>query len=77
MSEEKENTKKYNFIQIFMIVLIALLTVAIIVQIILLVDYKNKIDEYQKENEKLEKLLPETQQDSILQNYLDVIENRE
>ncbi|MDE6583125.1 MAG: hypothetical protein K2K31_00530 [Clostridia bacterium] len=77
MSEENENTKKYSLVQIVMMVLIVLLTVAIIVQIIILADYKSKIDQYKEENEKLEQLLPETKQDGVMQTYLDVIENRE
>lgn len=76
MSEEKENTKKVNFLQIFMIVLIVILTIGIIVQIILLVDYKNKIEQYREENKKLEELLTETKENKTFQKYINEIENQ-
>ncbi len=76
MPEEKENTKRFSALQIFMMVLIVLLTIGIIVQIILLVNFKNKIEHYKEENKKLEGLLPETKQNTIFENYILEIENQ-
>lgn len=50
---KKEKLKKYSLFQIVTVVLIAVLIVGIIVEICILVDYKNKIARLQEELSKI------------------------
>lgn len=80
MEEKQKWWKKLSVFQITCIVLIAILIIAIIVQIGIMINLKNKTDDTNDKNDDIISQLPEdeqteTEEASVLNNYLKSIEN--
>ncbi len=80
MEEKQKWWKKLSVFQITCIVLIAILIIAIIVQIGIMINLKNKTDDTNDKNDDIISQLPEdeqteTEETSVLNNYLKSIEN--
>lgn len=79
MEEKQKWWKKLSVFQITCIVLIAILIIAIIVQIGIMINLKNKTDDTNDKNDDIISQLPEdeqteTEETSVLNNYLKSIE---
>lgn len=80
MEEKQKWWKKLSIFQITCIILIAILIIAIIVQIGIIINLKNKTDDTSDKNDDIISQLPEdeqpeTEETSVLNNYLKNIEN--
>lgn len=80
MEEKQKWWKKLSIFQITCIILIAILIIAIIVQIGIMINLKNKTDDTNDKNDDIisqlpEDKQPETEETSVLNNYLKNIEN--
>ena len=76
--EEKKWWKNLNIFQITCIVLVAVLIIAIIVQIGIIINLKNKIDNTNDKNDEVVSQLPdeeETTEPIYLESYIKNIEN--
>ena len=76
--EEKKWWKKLNIFQITCIALVAVLIIAIIVQIGIIINLKNKIDNTNDKNDEVVSQLPdeeETTESTYLESYIKNIEN--
>lgn len=76
--EEKKWWKNLNIFQITCIVLVAVLIIAIIVQIGIIINLKNKIDNTNNKNDEVVSQLPdeeETTEPTYLKSYIKNIEN--
>ena len=76
--EEKKWWKNLNIFQITCIVLVAVLIIAIIVQIGIIINLKNKIDNTNNKNDEVVSQLPdeeETTESTYLESYIKNIEN--
>ncbi len=76
--EEKKWWKNLNIFQITCIVLVAVLIIAIIVQIGIIINLKNKIDNTNDKNDEVVSQLPdeeETTEPTFLESYIKNIEN--
>ena len=76
--EEKKWWKNLNIFQITCIVLVAVLIIAIIVQIGIIINLKNKIDNTNDKNDEVVSQLPdeeETTEPTYLESYIKNIEN--
>lgn len=76
--EEKKWWKNLNIFQITCIVLVAVLIIAIIVQIGIIINLKNKIDNTNDKNDEIVSQLPdeeETTEPTYLESYIKNIEN--
>lgn len=76
--EEKKWWKNLNIFQITCIVLVAVLIIAIIVQIGIIINLKNKIDNTNNKNDEVVSQLPdeeETTEPTFLESYIKNIEN--
>jgi len=76
MSDKRSWWKNYSAFQIVSVILIAVLVVAIIVELGVIISLKQKIDDANRKNEELEGMLPEQEVSTNWQNsYLISIEN--
>lgn len=76
MSDKRSWWKNYSAFQIVSVILIAVLVVAIIVELGVIFSLKQKIDDANRKNEELEGMLPEQEVSTNWQNsYLISIEN--
>ena len=76
MSDKRSWWKNYSAFQIVSVILIAVLVVAIIVELGVIISLKQKIDDAKRKNEELEGMLPEQEVSTNWQNsYLISIEN--
>lgn len=76
MSDKRSWWKNYSAFQIVSVILIAVLVVAIIVELGVIISLKQKIDDVNRKNEELEEMLPEQEVSTDWQNsYLISIEN--
>ncbi len=80
MEEKQKWWKKLSVFQITCIVLIAILIIVIIVQIGIMINLKDKTDDTNDKNDDIISQLPEdeqpeTEETSVLNNYLKSIEN--
>lgn len=80
MEEKQKWWKKLSIFQITCIILIAILIIAILVQIGIIINLKNKTDDTNDKNNDIISQLPEdeqpeTEETSVLSNYLKNIEN--
>ncbi len=76
MSDKRSWWKNYSAFQIVSVILIAVLVIAIIVELGVIISLKQKIDDVNRKNEELEEMLPEQEVSTDWQNsYLISIEN--
>lgn len=76
MSDKRSWWKNYSAFQIVSVILIAVLVIAIIVELGVIISLKQKIDDVNRKNEELEGMLPEQEVSTDWQNsYLISIEN--
>lgn len=74
MKEREKLWKKYSIFQIVSVILIAILFVAIIVQVGIMIGLKNKIDDTKDKNDEITN--PENDKSLVVQPWMQTYENQ-